>query len=83
MVGDNGPGIVPAFPKKGLSMISFNTPNRRFLITSHGNGWAYEITDQETGHSLWFQDADAESIRDYTQDFENESSIDDYFAVLD
>lgn len=64
-------------------MISFNTPNRRFLITSHGNGWAYEITDQETGHSLWFQDSDAESIRDYTQDFENESAIDDYFAVLD
>jgi len=64
-------------------MISFNTPNRRYLITSHGNGWAYEITDQETGDSLWFQDSDAQEIQDRTGDFEHEHVIDQYFECLD
>jgi hypothetical protein len=53
-------------------MISFNTPNRAYLVTSHGNGWAYEITDQETGHSLWFQDDDASELQKETNDFEHE-----------
>jgi hypothetical protein len=64
-------------------MISFNTPNRRYLITSHGNGWAYEITDQETGDSLWFQDSDAQEIQEKTGDFEHEDVIDQYFECLD
>ncbi len=63
-------------------MFTFNTPNRRYLITSHGNGWAYEIKDQETGDSLWFQDDDAQSIQEETQDFEDESAIDLYFECL-
>ena len=58
-------------------MISFNTPNRRYLITSHGNGWAYEITDQETGDSLWFQDEDAYTIQENTGDFEDEGDDDE------
>jgi hypothetical protein len=64
-------------------MISFNTPNRRYLITSHGNGWAYEITDQETGDSLWFQDEDAYTIQENTGDFEDESAINQYFECLE
>jgi hypothetical protein len=64
-------------------MISFNTPNRRYLITSHGNGWAYEITDQETGDSLWFQDEDAYTIQENTGDFEDEGAIDQYFECLE
>lgn len=60
-------------------MISFNTPNRHYLITSHGNGWAYEVLDQQTGASLWFQDHDAIVLQQETNDFENESVIDQYF----
>ena len=63
-------------------MFSFNTPNRRYLITSHGNGWAYEITDQETGDSLWFQDSDAQAVQENTGDFEDEGAIDQYFECL-
>ena len=63
-------------------MISFNTPNRLYLVTSHGNGWAYEITDQETGESLWFQDEDAVKLQQDTKDFVLESVIDDYFEAL-
>jgi len=63
-------------------MMSFNTPNRRYLITSHGNGWAYEITDQETGESLWFQDSDACNIQEATKDFELEDVIDQYFECM-
>lgn len=63
-------------------MFSFNTPNRLYLITSHGNGWAYEITDQETGASLWFQDSDAQEVQENTANFENESAIDQYFECL-
>ena len=63
-------------------MISFNTPNRLYLITSHGNGWASEVTDQETGESLWFQDDDAAALQELTRDFELESVLDQYFECL-
>ena len=64
-------------------MISFNTPNKAYLVTSHGNGWAYEITDQETGESLWFQDDDASQLQKETNDFEYEYVIDQYFECID
>ena len=63
-------------------MISFNTPDRAYLVTSHGNGWAYEITDQQTGHSLWFQDDDALRLQEETQDFELETVLDQYFECI-
>ena len=34
--------------------MQFTTHDNEFHIVSHGNGWAYEITDQSTGESLWF-----------------------------
>ena len=64
-------------------MFSFNTSNRAYLITSHGNGWAYEVTDQETGQSLWFQDDDATQLQKETDDFENTEILDEYFACID
>ncbi len=27
-------------------MMQFTTPNGKYHVTSHGNGWAYEITCQ-------------------------------------
>jgi len=64
------------------TMFSFTTPNNRYLVKSHGNGWAYEITCQETGENLWVQDSDAEQLREAAADFENEDAIADYFECL-
>lgn len=63
-------------------MMQFTTQTGRYLISSHGNGWAYEITDQETGDSLWFQDDDAAQLQTDTGDFEHESAIAQYFDCL-
>jgi len=63
-------------------MIQFSTINDKYLITSHGNGWAYEITHQDSGDSLWFQDSDAEQVQQESKDFELESVIDSYFEAL-
>lgn len=63
-------------------MMQFTTQSGRYHITSHGNGWAYEIHDNETGAELWFQDSDADAIRDESGDFETESVINMYFECL-
>lgn len=66
-------------PEKNMRFI---TANGRFHVTSHGNGWAYEVTDQSTGASLWFQDQDAEQLQAESDDFENEDAIDQFFEHL-
>jgi hypothetical protein len=63
-------------------MMSFTTFSKRYFITSHGNGWAYEIEDQKTGETLWFQDDDACLIQKETNDFEHESVIGMYFECI-
>ena len=63
-------------------MMQFTTQSGRYLVTSHGNGWAYEVTDQETSDTLWFQDADASQFQDETNNFQNEASIAQYFDLL-
>ena len=62
--------------------LEFNTESGRYHITSHGNGWAYEIYDNETGLDLWFQDNDADTIRIESLDFEKESIISMYFDCI-
>jgi len=61
-------------------MMRFTTD--RYYVTSHGNGWAYEVTDQNTGASLWFQDDDAVQLQKDSNDFENEDAIAQYFDNL-
>lgn len=63
-------------------MISFITNSGRYHIESHGNGWGYGITDQNTGVNLWFQDDDAIQIQEKTNDFEYEEIITEYFDGL-
>ena len=63
-------------------MMQFTTESGRYHITSHGNGWAYEVTDNETGDSLWFQDNDATQLQSDTSDFECETAIAQYFECL-
>jgi hypothetical protein len=62
--------------------MQFTTHDNEFHITSHGNGWAYEITDQSTGESLWFQDEDAAIVQTDTADFTDTQALRGYFDVL-
>jgi len=63
-------------------MMQFNTPTDKFHITSHGNGWAYEVHCNTTGESLWFQDQDADFLRDNTADLTDEDALDTMFSML-
>lgn len=63
-------------------MVQFTTQSGRYLVTSHGNGWAYEVVDLQTNDSLWFQDDDANEIREQTDHFEHEGNISVYFENL-
>ena len=62
----------------------FNTDNNAYHVKSHGNGWAYEVTDNTTGESLWFQDDDANQLRLDTAEFgeHTESVLRQYFECL-
>lgn len=51
-----------------------------YHVKSYGNGWAYAITDQTTGESIWLQDDDADQFREDTNDFENMDSVYNYFG---
>jgi hypothetical protein len=63
-------------------MVTFTTPSGRFLVASHGNGWAYAVTDQDTGHSFWVQDYDAEVLQGETADFTNEDMLHTYMECI-
>ena len=63
-------------------MMQFITSNGAYHVTSHGNGWAYEITCNTTGNSLWFQDANAYEVEHRTRNFRNEDALRDYFETL-
>ena len=63
-------------------MMQFTTPTDKFHITNHGNGWAYEVHCNTTGDSLWFQDHDADLLRERTDDFTSEEELRIYFEML-
>lgn len=63
-------------------MMQFTTPNGAFHVTSHGNGWAYEVHCQTTGKSLWFQDDDATTIQTRSNDFTDEVLLGTYIEYL-
>ena len=62
--------------------MQFVTHDNLYHITSHGNGWAYEVTEQATGCSLWFQDEDAANLQSNTADFTNTQALGDYFDPI-
>ncbi len=65
-----------------VEMMQFITQTGAYHVTSHGNGWAYEVTCQTTGDSLWFQDDNAYEIEYRTRNFRNEDALRDYFEAL-
>lgn len=58
-------------------MYSFVVGN--YFVKSHGNGWAYEIEDINTGETLFFQDDDAHNLYMDTNRFENTVAIESAF----
>jgi hypothetical protein len=59
----------------------FITASRHYLITSYGNGWAYEVEDRDTGDAFFVQDDAAQTLQTDTNNFENEDTIAEYMAV--
>ena len=73
----------PMFNALGdFQMMQFTTQSKRYHVTSHGNGWAYEVYDTETNDTLWVQDDDACTLQNDTNDFENEEALQQYFECL-
>ena len=62
---------------------AFSTASGRYLIESYGNGWAYTITDQETGADFFVQDESAAAVQFQTNNFEDESVLAEYFDAFD
>jgi hypothetical protein len=60
----------------------FTIGDGRFTIKSFGNGWAYEMTDNTTNGTLWFQDQDAEFLRDQSADFSDIATVSMFFEML-
>lgn len=60
----------------------FSTHDDRYLITSYGNGWAYEVHCQSTGCSFWVQDHDAEDLHHASQKFAFTGVLDEYMDTL-
>ncbi len=61
---------------------TFTTEDGRYDVTVHGNGWAYEITCNETSDTIWLQDQDADVIKETTNDFENTAILLEYFEAF-
>lgn len=55
------------------------TADGRYYVESYGNGWAYQVTDRQTGQSFWVQDADAAQLQEETQDFAYTATLENYF----
>lgn len=60
----------------------FTTASTRYLVTSYGNGWAYTITDQDTGAEFFVQDDSAAQVQFQTNDFEDEAVLAEFFDLL-
>lgn len=61
---------------------TFTTQSGRYLVESYGNGWAYTITDQDTGADFFVQDDSAAAVQFQTNNFEDESVLTEYFDLF-
>jgi hypothetical protein len=61
---------------------TFSTHDDRFLITSYGNGWAYEVRCLATDDAFFVQDHDADDLQKATNDFEDTHTLAQYMEVL-
>jgi hypothetical protein len=63
-------------------MMQATTQTFRFHVTTHGNGWAYTVTDQGTGESFFVQDDSADQLQKDSNDFEDEDILAQYMEAL-
>jgi hypothetical protein len=62
----------------------FVTIDKRYLVQSHGNGWAYRVTENcRGGRSFFVQDSDALALHEATENFEFTDVMDDYMDLSD
>jgi hypothetical protein len=62
----------------------FVTIDHRYLVQSHGNGWAYRVTENhQGGRSFFVQDSDALALHEATENFEFTDVIDDYMDLTE
>lgn len=60
----------------------FVTNDRKYLVQSHGNGWAYRVTENFTGGKSFFvQDSDALALQQATENFEHTDVLADYMDL--
>lgn len=60
---------------------TFSTHDDKYMITSYGNGWAYEVRCTETDYSFFVQDHEADDLQQATNDFENTDCLSEYMSV--
>lgn len=63
-----------------MSITTFSTPDGRYLIESHGNGWAYSVFCENTFRNFWVQDDAAAQLREDTLEFTNTHVMEEYFT---
>ena len=60
----------------------FVTIDRKYLVQSHGNGWAYRVTENHRGgRSFFVQDSDALALHEATENFEYTDVLGDYMDL--
>jgi hypothetical protein len=60
----------------------FVTIDRKYLVQSHGNGWAYRVTENHRGgRSFFVQDSDATALQEATENFEFTDVLGDYMDL--
>lgn len=65
-----------------MNSYTFSTHDEKYLITSYGNGWAYEVRCKETDYAFFVQDHDADDMQRATNDFEDTSMLAEAMSVL-
>lgn len=63
-------------------MMQYTTQKARYHVTEYGNGWAYTVTDQETGDSFSVQDDAAAQLQHESDDFCDEEVLGNYMDGL-
>mgnify|MGYP006273452031 CR=1 FL=1 len=65
-----------------MNSYTFSTHDDKFLITSYGNGWAYEVRCNKTDYCFFVQDHDADDMQRCTSDFEDTALLEEAMSVL-
>lgn len=65
-----------------MNSYTFSTHDDKFLITSYGNGWAYEVRCLTTDYAFFVQDDNAEEVRIASEGFEDTYVLSEMMSVV-